>query len=442
MDGRPADAPLALLVLAAGKGTRLAVDEDAPPKVMVECLGLPLVEHVRRAAAPLGASEVVVVTGHRPEAVEAWLAEAWPEARVVRQIPQNGTGHAVRLAMEALPDFRGRVLVLYGDVPQVRTEDLEHLLSGLDTGSAAALLTGRAEDPGLLGRVVRDEDGRFVGIVEARDAADRPEILDLREFNTGLYAFDAHALRPALVDLPRDNAQGEEYATDAVNRIAEAGGRVAAIPAGGAASLLGVNAHEDLAEAARTLKRRILSEHMARGVAVVDPDTTLIEADVEIAPGARVLPFTHIGRGCRLGPGAVVGPFARLRGGAVLEAGAEAGNFVEVKKSRLGPGAKAKHLTYLGDADVGARANIGCGTVTANYDGKNKHRTVIGEGAQIGSGTILVAPVRVGKGARTGANAVVLPGRDVEDGDTVVGVPAHRIPRSGDGAADAGKEEG
>lgn len=424
----PGNRPIAVVVLAAGKGTRLGLGEDAPPKVLLDCLGVPLLEHVRRAVVGLGADEVVVVTGHRAEEVETWLSDHWEGARSVRQVPQEGTGQALRLALEATPSFTGDVVVVYGDIPQVSASDLARLLAThRDTGAAATVLTGRAAEPGALGRIVRDADGTFLSIVEARDAASRPDVLDRREFNTGLYAFDAERLRPALVNLSRDNSQGEEYATEAVNRIRAEGRLVETVLADDPGALLGVNAFDDLARAVGALRLRIVGEHMARGVHVIDPQTTMIEVDVEIAPGARILPFTHIGRGCRVGPGAAVGPFTRLRAGAVLEARAEAGNFVEMKASTLGVDAKAKHLTYLGDAVVGEGANIGCGTVTANYDGKHKHPTTIGPHARIGSGTILVAPVRVGEGAATGANAVVLARRDVPPGTTVVGVPARPL---------------
>ena len=421
---------LALLVLAAGKGTRLATTDDAPPKVLVECLGHPLLEHVRRSLAPLRADETVVMVGHAAERVEAWLATSWPEATAVRQIPQNGTGHAVRLGLDAIPDFEGDVLVVYGDVPQLTTDDLKALHDHhVASGAKASVLTGVIDAPGSLGRVVRDSGGRFKAIVEAKDAAARPEILGIKEFNTGIYAFDAAALRPAVQDLSKENAQGEEYATDAVGRIAASGGHVEAVATPNGAHLLGVNDQSDLASTTALLRRRVTSAHMAAGVTIVDPDTTIIELDVMIAPGARILPFTYIQKGCVIDAGAVVGPFARLRGGAHLETRAEVGNFVEVKNSLLGPGAKAKHLTYLGDATIGSKANIGCGTITANYDGKDKHRTEIGPGARIGSGSVLIAPVKIGANAITGANAVVIARRDVPDGATVVGVPAKSLPK-------------
>ncbi len=420
--------PLALVVLAAGKGTRLTATEDTPPKVLVECLGVPLIEHVRRAMTRLGPTKTVVVTGHNAEKVDAWLGANWPEATPVLQQPQLGTGHAVQLALEAIPDFEGDIVVVYGDVPQLSPSDLENMLRRhREMAAAATVLTGLTDNPQDLGRILRYEDGRFCRIVEAKDAADRPEILAIKEFNSGIYAFEAEALRPAIQALESDNAQGELYATDAVRHIADAGHRVALVVAQYPDALKGVNDWSELASAYGLLRRRIAADHMSKGVTIVDPDTTVIEADVEIAAGARILPFTYIERGCRIGRAAVVGPYARLRGKAVLEAGAQIGNFVEVKNSHIGTGAKAKHLTYLGDATVGDGANVGCGVITANYDGKNKHKTEIGPGASIGSGTVLVAPVSIGDGSTTGANAVVTAGKDVPAGATVVGVPARVI---------------
>ena len=421
---------LALIVLAAGKGTRLGVEDGAPPKVMVPCLGAPLLEHVQRAVAPLGASPTLIVVGFGRAHVESWMREHWTDATPVLQEEQRGTGHAVRLAMEAIPDFEGDVLVVYGDVPQVQTADLAALVEAHRTaGAGASVLTGIAPvDAGALGRIVRDDKGRFRAIVEQRDAAGDDAILRIREFNSGLYMFDAKALRRAVTDLSSDNAQQEEYATDAVGRIANEGRDVALVQSTDASSLMGVNAFTDLADATAWMRRRVATEHLAAGVDIVDPQTTVIEVGVTIEPGARILPFTVIERGCYIAAGAKVGPFARLRGKAHLEAGAEVGNFVEVKASRFGAGAKAKHLTYIGDAVVGAKANIGCGTITANYDGKNKHKTTIGNGARIGSGTVLVAPVEIGEGAVTGANAVVLAKRDVGAGRTAVGVPARILP--------------
>jgi bifunctional UDP-N-acetylglucosamine pyrophosphorylase/glucosamine-1-phosphate N-acetyltransferase len=417
-------APLAAIVLAAGKGKRFPA---ATPKVLVECLGAPILEHVRRAVAALDPGTTVLVVGHGREAVERFAASSWPAATVVVQEPQAGTGHAVRLALEAIPAGAAKdVLVVNGDVPQLEADDLVGLLAlHRERRAAATVLTGTLPDPGRLGRVVRHRDGRFRAIVEAADAS--PEDLASKEFNAGAYAFDAPALRKAVAALSRDNAQREEYLTDALGAIGAAGGRVEAVPARDGAALLGVNTPRDLALAFRALRDRIVTRHLEAGVHVVDPASTVIEVDVEIAAGSRILPFTYLGHGCRIGPDCVVGPFAHLRAGTVLEAGVHVGNFVEVKASTLHAGVRAKHLAYLGDADVGEGANVGCGAITANFDGTRKHRTRIGARARIGSGTVLVAPVSVGEGAVTGANSVVLANRDVPPDTVVAGVPARPL---------------
>ena len=433
--------PLAALVLAAGQGTRLATSDNAPPKVLVTCLGTPLLDHVRRALEPLEATTTCVVTGHARDQVDEWLGAHWPDAQIVHQVEQHGTGHAVRLAMASLPDHEGDVLVVYGDVPQLTSSALSHLIhTHREHEACATVLTGILPDAGSLGRIVRGPGGAFEAIVEARDAAQRPEILAVGEFNTGIYVFRSDALRPALAQLTRENAQGEEYATDAVGYIAAAGGHVEAVCTPEGATLRGVNDLTDLADAGSLLRRRELTSHMRAGVHIPDPDNTVIEVGVEIGRGAHVLPFSHIERGCTIGAGAKVGPFARIRGKSVIGPGAEIGNFVETKAAQFGAGAKAKHLTYVGDAEVGERANIGCGTITANYDGVRKHKTVIGPGARVGSGTVLVAPVSVGAGAITGANAVVLPGRDVPPGRTAVGVPARHLPAREQADASAADE--
>jgi len=429
MKARPAGAPrrrLAAIVLAAGKGTRL---KSAKPKVLVECLGLPLLEHVRRAVEAVEPAATAVVVGHRREEVEAWLAEHWRRCKRVVQDPPKGTGHATRLALEALGGVRGDVLVAYGDVPQLDASDLSALLDAhRASGARATVLVGEAEEPGDLGRVIRGEDGRIARIVEAKEAT--PAEREVREFNTGIYAFDAEALAAAVASLPPHGPDGEEYLTDAFAAFAARGEAHAARARDGLA-LLGVNTATDLARAADLVRRRIVRGHLEAGAQIVDPETTWIEPDVEIAAGARILPFTYLGKGCRVGEECVVGPFAHLRGGTVLERGAQVGNFVEVKATTMRAGAKAKHLTYLGDAEIGADANIGCGTITANYDGVRKHRTRVGARARIGSGTVLVAPVSVGDGAITGANATVLAGHDVPAGATAVGVPARVLARAG-----------
>jgi bifunctional UDP-N-acetylglucosamine pyrophosphorylase/glucosamine-1-phosphate N-acetyltransferase len=289
------------------------------------------------------------------------------------------------------------------------------------------MLSSIVEDPSGYGRLARDKEGNLIGIVEEADCDE--ETLAVQEINAGVYVLDLSALRKAIANLDTDNAQGEFYLTDAaLSVLSETDGAVVTIE--GEDEILGVNTLVDHARAARILREWILGEHMLSGVQVDDPASTFIEHGVEIAPGARILPFTVIRKGCKVGADCSIGPFAHLRGATQMADKSELGNFVEAKNAQMGEGAKAKHLTYLGDTTVGSRANIGCGTITANYDGTAKHRTEIGSRAFIGSGTVLVAPVKVGDGATTGAGAVVLSNRDVPDGEVVIGIPAKSLGKS------------
>ncbi|MCH2111509.1 MAG: NTP transferase domain-containing protein [Planctomycetes bacterium] len=357
---------------------------------------------------------------HR-ESLESWLGSSGREGwTVVEQPEPRGTGDAVRCALEAMPE-EGDVLILCGDTPLLEPETMQFLAQQ----KGGAMLSAWVEDPTGYGRVERSEDEALQGIVEQADCSE--EQAEIQEVNAGVYVLDLAKLKQALAQLKTDNAQGEFYLTDAVVDILRADDGVV-VTLEGDQEMLGVNTLSELSRAGWLLRDRIQAEHMAAGVLIDDPVTTFIEDGVSIGPGTRIHPFSVIRHGCQIGSHCSVGPFAHLRGETVLEDGAELGNFVEAKNTQMGEGAKAKHLTYLGDAVVGARANIGCGTITANYDGKAKHPTRIGERAFIGSGTVLVAPVNVGEGATTGAGSVVLSSRDVPADSTVVGVPAAPLP--------------
>jgi bifunctional UDP-N-acetylglucosamine pyrophosphorylase/glucosamine-1-phosphate N-acetyltransferase len=414
---------LAIVVLAAGKGERM---RSETPKVLTDLLGGPLVDWVLDAARGLSPERTVVVVGYGAEAVKRRLAGR--PVRFARQAEQHGTGHAVLCARRALAGFAGTVLVLYGDVPLVRTGTLRNLLSiHRRRRAAASLLTASAPDPRGYGRILRDEDsGRFAGIREEKDAS--PAEKRRREISTGIMAVEAKDLWSALRRVGSENAQGEQYLTDVPGLLARDGARVETAEAD-FAEVCGVNSASDLAAALAAARGRVVADHLAKGVRILDPATTWIDRDVTIGAGTVIQPFTAIRGGTRIGRDCEIGPFATLRAGTEVGDGAAIGNFVEVKKSVIGAGAKAKHLTYLGDATVGAGTNVGCGTITANYDGSRKHRTVIGREVHVGSGTIFVAPVTVGDGAVTGAGAVVLRGRDVGRGETVAGVPARPIRR-------------
>ena len=376
---------------------------------------------------PLAPARTVVVVHHHKDKVEESLRAAMGSASAglsfVDQGEPRGTGHAVQAGMRELEDFEGDVLVIYGDCPLVTTATLQQLCE-LRGDAPCSVLTGYLDDPSGLGRILRDDDGRFVGIREDRDCSDEERAID--EINAGFYCFDAAALRPARARLGADNAQGEIYLTD----VAAAFAGVANLPTlevDDPAEIQGVNSLTDLAMARTLMQERILYDHLMNGVLIVDPATTWIDADVEIGADTRIMPCSVIGAGCRVGSGCEIGPFAHLRAGTVLEDGAEIGNFVEAKKTRVGAGSKARHLTYLGDAEIGSGSNIGAGTITANYDGVHKHKTTIGDRCFVGSGTVLVAPSTMADGAMTGAGAIVKPNSELGADEVWVGVPARKL---------------
>jgi bifunctional UDP-N-acetylglucosamine pyrophosphorylase / glucosamine-1-phosphate N-acetyltransferase len=421
----PTKTPVATVILAAGQGTRM---KSPRPKVAFELCGWPMVRHVVAAARSVRPTRNVVVVGHGREEVERLLA-AEKAIDFVVQRKRLGTGHAVKTALKALDGFDGIVLVLCGDVPLLRPETLKELLKQHRRRKVAvSVLSVVLADGGRYGRIVRDADGAFCSIVEARDAS--AEELAIAEVNTGIIAFDSGVLRDALRRVRRNNDQGEYYLTDVPAIARSRGEKVQAVACGTSDELLGVNTFVELADAQSRMRARVLEELMIAGVQVVDPATTFVDRGVRIGPGTRILPCTMIEQGVVIGAGCEVGPFSHVRPGTVMKDGAEVGNFVETKKTVIGERTKAKHLSYLGDAVIGADTNIGCGTITANYDGTHKHVTKVGDGVHIGSGTVLIAPVRVGNDATTGAGAIVTAGNDVAEGDVVVGIPARSI-RSG-----------
>ncbi len=411
-----------MVILAAGQGTRM---RSKLPKVLHELCGRPLLGYVLDRALELRPERVIVVTGHGAQDVETWVRDAYPDApiRFVLQAEQNGTGHAVQVAASELAETDGPVVVLYGDMPLLRRETLEALCTeaGVD---GTAMTTATPERPRGFGRILR-ASGVFRAIVEERDAS--PEELRIREVNVGVYAFARADLVRLLPRLTSDNAQGEVYLTDLLGLLVEEGKVVALHELEDEREAIGINTLAHLAEARAAIQERILEEHLAAGVFIEDPATTYIDYGVEIGEGTRVLPCTVIRAGVKIGAGCEVGPFTHLRVGTVLEDGAEIGNFTETKKSRVGKGTKAKHLSYLGDAQIGAGTNIGAGTIFANYDGKDKHTTVVGERAFIGSGTVLIAPCRVGDGALTGGGAVVTRHTEIPPNEAWVGVPARSL---------------
>ncbi|MDO5368927.1 bifunctional UDP-N-acetylglucosamine diphosphorylase/glucosamine-1-phosphate N-acetyltransferase GlmU [Paracoccus sp. (in: a-proteobacteria)] len=405
---------VALIVLAAGQGSRMLSDL---PKVLHRLGGVPLVGHALAAGRSLDPERVIVVAGHGAEAVTKAVGKLDPEAGIAIQSEQLGTGHAVAQALPLLESFDGKVVVLYGDTPFIGEETLAALVSH---PADVAVLGFEAADPGRYGRLVARGD-RLDRIVEFKDADEATRAIRL--CNSGVMAVEAGLLRELVGRLGNDNAAGEYYLTDVVG-LARAEGRDAAVVTCDEAETLGINTRAELAAAEIAFQSRRRAEALGNGVAMADPSTvwfapdTVIGRDavigqnvvfgpgVSVESGAEILPFCHL-EGCHVSAGATVGPFARLRPGAELGGDVHVGNFVEVKNSVLAEGVKVGHLTYLGDAEIGERTNIGAGTVTCNYDGVGKHRTVIGADAFIGSDTMLVAPVRVGNRAMTGSGSVI-----------------------------------
>ncbi len=411
-----------VVILAAGVGKRM---KSARPKVLHPLCGRPMVSWVIDQALALEPDRVLVVVGHGAKEVEAALAK--DRVEIVVQEPQLGTGHALQCCLPAFGKAPpSRVVVLYGDMPLLEAESLRALLAAHDSArDGVALLTASPPDPRGFGRVVRGHDDRVQRIVEEKDAsADEREI---PEVNLGVYAFEGRGLVEALPRLSNKNRQGEYYLTDVVAAFVSAGKPAVAVEIEDPTEAIGVNTLAHLAEARWALQQRILEEHLANGVAIEDPATTTIDHGVSIGTGTRILPCTVIRAGVRIGAECEVGPFTHLRAGTVLEDGAEIGNFTECKASRVGKHAKAKHLAYLGDATIGAGTNVGAGTIFANYDGRAKHASVVGDKAFLGSGTIVVAPNRIGAGATTGAGAVVKKNSDVPAGEVWVGVPAKKL---------------
>jgi len=434
-------APSLVVVLAAGEGSRM---KSSTPKVLHEVLGTPLLGHVLREVADLNAERVVVVVGHQRERVAAFLAEEHPQCLVAVQDEQLGTGHAVRCALSALPGATadvgsGPVVVTAGDTPLLTSATLLGLLSEHQRAEAAAtVLSARLPDPTGYGRIVRDDTGAVLGIVEHKDASERELLID--EINSGVYAFAATALVGALQQVTTDNAQGEEYLTDVLGILRAQGDAVAGYIAADAEDVHGINDRVQLAAAERIMATRVNNAWMRAGVAIKDPDTTWIAPEAQLSPdatierntsilgasvidsGAVVGPDTTLiactvgaaaqvvrthAEHSEIGPEATVGPFTYLRPGTKLGAQAKAGAYVEMKNAHVGDGSKVPHLSYVGDAEIGPGTNIGAATVFVNYDGERKHRTVVGANVRVGSDSMLVAPVVIGDGAYTAAGSVI-----------------------------------
>jgi len=439
-----------VIILAAGKGTRMVSDL---PKPLHPLMGKPIIHYVLSAVKSLGENPPIIVVGHGGEEIQDVLGD---KARFVIQADLLGTGHAVQQAESALRGHSGLVMVVYGDMPLVRERTLQELLeTGEKHTGPLTILTVIEEDPRGFGRVVRDAAGQIKAIVEEADAS--PEQLEITELNAGMYCFQAEWLWESLNKLEL-SPKGEYYLTDLVGLAVEEGQSVASVVVEDPRELLGINNRIHLAEASRIIQGRINREWMLSGVSIIDPESTYIDPEVQIGQDTVILPNTYlqgkttIGKGCRIGPGTRIfnsqvggrceiefsvleesqleddvdiGPFSHLRKGAHLASGVHVGNFGEIKDSYLGSGTKMGHFSYVGNAKVGKDVNIGAGTITCNYDGEKKHQTTIRDGVFIGSDSMLVAPVEIGENASTGAGSVVT--KDVPPDTVVVGIPARQI---------------
>ena len=442
--------PVHAVVLAAGKGTRMRSDL---PKVLHRVCGQPIVQYVLDALHHAGISAPILVIGHAADRARQVIG---PQVRYAEQTEPLGTGHAVLQALPQVPDDGHPVVVVYGDTPFLRAETLQALIDlHQRTRAAATLLSAKLVDPTGYGRVIRDRDGRVQRIVEEKDGS--PEERQVQEINAGTYVFDQRALRDGLRALSPDNAKGEYYLTDTIGWILSHGRTVSAL-AVAADEAMGINSRQDLAVAETVMRRRLLASLMDAGVTVMDPATTYVHAGVTVGPDTTLHPQSYlegatiVGARCTVGPhahlmdatledrvtviestvtqssvgeGTRIGPYSNIRPGCRVGRDVEIGNFAELKNAAVGDGTKVHHMSYLGDVTVGARVNIGAGTVVCNFDGKRKHHTIIEDEAFIGSDTMLVAPLHIGRAAVTGAGSVVT--KDVPAGGVAVGVPARVV---------------
>ena len=421
------------VILAAGKGTRM---RSKLPKVLHKVGGKPMLEHVMTAAETAGADKSIVVVGFESEQVAEFIGT---RAQIAVQAEQLGTGHAVMQTADLLKDFSGTVMIICGDTPlldgcELKKFYLEHQASG----AAATVLTAIMDNPAGYGRILRDAEDHVIGIVEEKDA--NPVQKAICEINTGIYCIEAPLLFEALAGLTCDNAQGEYYLTDVLSKINEMGKFVGGVCTADSDMIMGINSRHQLAEAEAIMRQRILDKLMDQGVTIMDPASTFIEGNVEIGQDTIIYPFTWLegstkigadsiigpnvrltnvvvgnstnlqfvyGHDCIVGSGVTVGPYVHLRPATVISDEVKIGNFVEVKNSNIGRGSKLPHLSYIGDSDIGERVNMGCGTITVNYDGKKKHRTVVENDAFVGCNSNLVAPVTVGAGSYIGAGSTV-----------------------------------
>lgn len=403
------------IILAAGEGTRF---KSETPKVLYELEGKPILQYALDAVKAVGINRPVVVVGYKARKVKSFLKG---KAKVVFQKRRLGTADAVKIAKGGVSSAND-VLVLYGDDPLIKSETIRSLIKEhKSSGASCTLLVTTMDNPIGYGRILRGPSSSIEEIIEEKEAS--PEQRRIREINAGVYCFRRRDLFDAIEKVKKSKVKKEYYLTDLIGILANENKRINAVQTNDPDEVIGVNSRGGLAKAFSTLNKRTIDKLLGQSVTILDPSTTFIAPNVKIGKETTIYPFVVIERNVKIGKNCSIGPFCRIRSGTILEDGVEIGNFVEVVRSRIKRRAKAKHLTYLGDAVIGKDVNVGCGTITANYDGKRKYKTTIGDGTFIGSGTIFVAPVKVGKGVLTGAGCVILPNSNVPARSVIVGVP-------------------
>jgi bifunctional UDP-N-acetylglucosamine pyrophosphorylase/glucosamine-1-phosphate N-acetyltransferase len=417
---RKSNKNIAAIILAAGEGTRMKSDL---PKVLHPICERPMLEYVLDLVRDLRIKKAIAVLGHKHAQVRKFLR---PGIKVAIQKKLLGTADALKSALPLLKDFKGTVLILYADLPLLKKETIKKLLKfHLENAGDVTILSAQTSSPSGYGRVLRDKFSSIQAIIEEKEADDFQK--RIKEINTGTMCFDKDKLTKVVKRIRPNNRKKEYYLTDAIALTYKSGGLVESVKLGGGGEALGINSRRDLAKANRAMQDRINKEWMKKGVTIVDPDSAFIGYGAKIASDVTIYPFTVIESNVKIGKRSQIGPFAHLRAGTIIEENVVVGNFLEITRSKISPQSFIKHFGYIGDSRIGREVNIGAGTVTANFDGQKKHATVIKDKAFIGSDTVLVAPVEIGKAARTGAGSVVLKNKNVPDRGTVAGVPARRI---------------
>jgi bifunctional UDP-N-acetylglucosamine pyrophosphorylase / glucosamine-1-phosphate N-acetyltransferase len=417
------------LVLAAGKGTRM---RSSRPKVLHEILGRPILDHVLQVLTEVGIKQIKVVIGSGAEQVRSFLDKRKKEVggsySVILQLEQKGTGHAVEMARKSFSSYKGDLLIWPGDMPLLKRSTIEAFIKEHHEKQAdASVLSALRIDPAGYGRILR-AGGEFYAIREELDASVSER--RIQEVNTGIYLFKTPRLYDALKKIKPSNAKQELYLTDTIEVLAKENAKIEAFPLALSEEGQGINSRIDQAEAIGKMQNREILTHQEQGVTFVSPEQTFVEKGVKIGQDTTIYPWCYIESGVEIGERCQIGPFAKIRKGTQIGNDSVIGSFVEVNRSKIGNKVLAKHLAYLGDAIVGDETNIGAGTITANFDGKNKHTSKIGKKVLVGSNTVLVAPVEIGDGARTGAGSVVTSGSKIKKGEVVVGVPAKPLKKS------------